>query len=248
MNRKEFVTIFKMLLVEVAELLPERGRVCGLKIYSSEDGNVRIPIIITKSEMSVWLEALKPSSRESVKETLRCRLAMISSMALRATNQDDESVDYDFQVVLNIKALREVVNCAKREYATLGLEMSRSVFVEAMCVSYVCHELRHLVQLFSLETKDFHSNLKKIPVLRNDKIPLRRLKKFWLDEIAYQMGLYRAHYAKYATKAQRGNNLGMEKDALVVQLLSLDCWLCGFLSRDEKILKLQEILLSKKES
>jgi hypothetical protein len=247
MNRKKFVAIFKMLLIDVAGLSPKKRRMGGLKIYSSEEDNAQIPVIIVKSEMRIWLEALGPKTRESVEKTFEGRIAMISSTMLRLTNKLEETFDYRYQLVLNTKALRGLVSHAKKNYVTLNLKMDRSLFIEAMFVAYICHELRHLVQLFVLEAEDFHSNFKKIPALSNNNVSHCKLKRFWFSEITYQMGLYRVHYAIHTTRVQRGFMFKMEKDALFVQLLSLDCWMNSSLSYDEKILKLQEILLSKKE-
>lgn len=244
MNERPFVDIFRKLLVDVADLLPKRRRVGGLKLYSIGRTDFRIPVITTETELNIWLKALGRKRGEHARKVLRGRLAMISPMSISLTGPGGDSSDYRYQLVLNVKALDGLLGHARKEFVDLNVDMDESLYLEASCVAYICHEFRHLAQIFTLDLSDYHSNRKKIPALINDRISHCGLRRYWLDEMAFQMGLYEKHYAGDPIKSRM---LRMEKDALIVQLLSLDCWMSSFLSSDEKMAKLQEILFEKKK-
>lgn len=239
----DFVAIFLEILEKVGGLFPEEEKLDGLTIYSSGNRHVRIQVISTEEEFDLLFDNHHPAIKENFKKSMRCRLAAIVSYNMFVTQSDGLRIRFPNQLILNQKALPGTIRELKKELRQWHFQTRKSQFIEAYLISYVCHELRHILQLYSLKPKNFLSIFDSFPSLRGNNFDQIKLRRYWFQEIKYQISLYKKHYSDHPLCKLF---IAIENDALYIQLLILDCWLNSKSNHEEKFLQLEEILWQKK--
>jgi hypothetical protein len=238
MDKDDFSELSRRTLIDVMELDPEKKNAGGLSVYVARDNSFAIPIIISESDLEKWLEIVKMDMKNW--ESIMCsRLGMISDRKIRYIGNGGYSEDFKFSAIFTGKYFENHIEFVKKDFQKLKIKARMRTLLEAYVVAYVCHEIRHMVQVKMLAMEDYFSCYNTRPVFQNPLISHEKLRKYCFKETKYQMGLYKKHYAKSSSIKEA---LAREKDALYIQWLAFDCWINPNFVYEEKIKNLQKIL------
>ncbi|EKE11276.1 MAG: hypothetical protein ACD_15C00111G0005 [uncultured bacterium] len=242
MDKDDFIELSRKILIDVMELDPEKKNAGGLSIYVARDNSFAIPIIMSESELKKWLGIVRINWK-SWADIMDGKLGMISDRIIRYSSDNGYSEDFKLTAIFTANNFENHIGFVKRDFQKLKLKARMGNLLEAYVVAYVCHEIRHMIQMKMLAIEEYFSCYDTRPEFSNPLIAHEKLRKYCFRETKYQMGLYKKHYTKSVSIKKA---LAMEKDASYIQWLAFDCWINPNTGYEEKIKNLQKILRTKK--
>lgn len=209
--------IIDQILRDCLDLHEERLTGNGLRCYSTIDGTMRTMLIATEEDLDRYYHHIDVAWRKKIHQMLRRHMGFISRHAVSARNRYGKCENFANQFFLDPQ-IDNVISKLEKRCTPLTLPIDAKSFAPLYVVAYICHELRHLVQMFHLHKKDLFDEkdldaVHQIPqiIMIREKIPPLNWDK--------NKKMYLAHYA---THPLRDLCVQEELDAFVIQLRVLD--------------------------